>query len=170
MKKFLKKYLIFVLLFIVIGFIIAFALNITIRSSEFVIDLNEFQPKATTKIYDRNGIQIAELYAEKRDVVPLEKISPYMKKTVITVEDRAFYTHNGIHLKSILRAIYKNIISLRVVEGGSTITQQLARASVADPSDVDIVDNLSVLFGYLGDEERQNIALEIAGTLRAHDR
>ena len=60
-------------------------------------------------------------------LIPIEKISPVLLKTVIALEDTDFYKHHGINFKGIMRALYKDILARSFVEGGSTITQQLAR-------------------------------------------
>jgi len=73
------------------------------------------------------------LFAEKRDPVTLKVIPEYLKKAIITTEDRNFYTHSGIDLKGIARAIIKDIWAGKFVEGASTITQQLAKTLFLNP-------------------------------------
>ncbi|MFC1753731.1 transglycosylase domain-containing protein [Thermoproteota archaeon] len=90
--------------------------------------ITTYIPSETTKIYSDDGIVLAELHKEEnRELVPLEKISPILQKSVVALEDTDFYKHHGINLKGILRALYKDIKARRFVEGGSTLTQQLAR-------------------------------------------
>ena len=62
-----------------------------------------------------------------RQPVALDKISPWMPKATVAIEDRRFYEHNGVDAEGIARAIWKNVSAGQVVEGGSTITQQLVR-------------------------------------------
>lgn len=91
--------------------------------------LNTYIPYETTKIYanDKKTI-LAELHREENRVqIPLEKISPILKKTVIALEDTDFYKHRGVNLKGFARAVVKNIQAGRFKEGASTLTQQLAR-------------------------------------------
>ncbi|MBE3520211.1 MAG: PBP1A family penicillin-binding protein [Firmicutes bacterium] len=83
-------------------------------------------PEAT-RIYDRNGERVASLFVENRIIIPGNEIPEYMKKAVIAIEDRRFYKHFGIDPASIVRAIYHNLKAGKIVEGGSTITQQLAK-------------------------------------------
>lgn len=90
--------------------------------------INTYIPAETTKIYAKDGTVLAELHQEEnRILIPIEKISPNIVKTVIAMEDTDFYKHNGINIKGIMRAIYVDIKARSFVEGGSTLTQQLAR-------------------------------------------
>lgn len=90
--------------------------------------ISTYVPSETTKIYSSDGIVLAELHQEEnRIVVPLEKISPYLKQAVVATEDTEFYNHHGVNVQGIFRAAIKNAIAGRFVEGGSTLTQQLAR-------------------------------------------
>jgi len=87
-----------------------------------------FSPSETTEIYASDGSVLAKLHREEnRYVVPLEKISPILQKSVVATEDERFYQHRGIDFQGVLRAAVTNITKKRVEEGGSTLTQQLAR-------------------------------------------
>jgi penicillin-binding protein 1A len=89
--------------------------------------LETFRPQAVTRIYSTDKQLLAELYLEKRDPVPLDSIPFYIKAALIATEDRKFYTHSGLDLKGIARALIKDILAGEFVEGASTITQQLAK-------------------------------------------
>lgn len=90
--------------------------------------ISTYIPAETTKIYSNDGIILAELHQEENRIrIPIDRISTTLQETVIAMEDTSFYTHNGINLKGILRALYKDILARSFVEGGSTLTQQLAR-------------------------------------------
>ena len=90
--------------------------------------LNSYIPSETTLILASDGEVLARLHREEnRQVVPLTKISPYLQKCVVSVEDPDFYKHHGFNLSRIFKATLKNLAYGRIVEGGSTITQQLAR-------------------------------------------
>lgn len=90
------------------------------------VDLPELTVPESTRLYDINGKTISSLFVENRVVVPLDEIPDSLKQAVLAVEDKRFYTHNGIDPRAIGRALVRNITSLRIVEGGSTITQQLS--------------------------------------------
>ncbi len=71
---------------------------------------------------------LAELHKEEnRVLIPIERISPILTKTIVIVEDSRFYKHNGLDFFGIARAFVRNFKAKRFVEGGSTLTQQLAR-------------------------------------------
>jgi penicillin-binding protein 1A len=83
---------------------------------------------ANTFVYAADGSLLGSIPAEKnREPVPLKQINPWMQKATIAIEDRRFYSHGGIDLEGIGRALVRDIEEGRVVEGGSTITQQLVR-------------------------------------------
>jgi penicillin-binding protein 1A len=92
-----------------------------------VRQLAEFQPNVATQIFDKNGILISELFEQKRDVVPFDKIPKNLTNAFIAMEDNDFYDHWGINPKGIVRAFFVNVASGRVRQGGSTITQQLSK-------------------------------------------
>ncbi|MFC4101084.1 PBP1A family penicillin-binding protein [Paenibacillus xanthanilyticus] len=78
-------------------------------------------------VYDINGNQIAKLASVNREIAEFDEIPQLMKDAFIATEDRRFEEHNGVDLWSIGRAVVKDIIARSAVEGGSTITQQLAK-------------------------------------------
>ncbi|MFE7953155.1 transglycosylase domain-containing protein [Streptomyces sp. NPDC057426] len=80
-----------------------------------------------TTILDSEGGTLATVYSRDRKVVPLEKISPYMQKAIVAIEDSRFYEHGAIDLKGVLRAINRNAQSGGVSEGASTLTQQYVK-------------------------------------------
>ncbi|MEU9863031.1 transglycosylase domain-containing protein [Streptomyces sp. NPDC047971] len=80
-----------------------------------------------TTILDADGGPIATVYSRDRKVVPLEKISPYMQKAIVAIEDSRFYEHGAIDLKGVLRAINRNAQSGGVAQGASTLTQQYVK-------------------------------------------
>jgi penicillin-binding protein 1A len=95
--------------------------------------LESFTPSAVTRIYSIDRELLAELFSEKRDPVPLDIIPHNLKSALIATEDRKFYSHSGVDLKAILRAILKDIWAGEFVEGASTITQQLAKTLFLTP-------------------------------------
>lgn len=90
--------------------------------------LEDYSPSESTVILAADDSTIARFHAEEnRHVIPFEEISPNVINATIAIEDERFYSHNGIDLQGIVRAFGKNLLHGRIVEGGSTITQQLAR-------------------------------------------
>ena len=96
------------------------------------VDLKAKVVDIPTRIYDRNDEIIGEFFEQKREILPLNKIPKWLVKAVIASEDRDYYNHRGISYRGILRAFLVNLIHLRVVQGGSTITQQLAKVLFTD--------------------------------------
>lgn len=90
-------------------------------------DMNQLKLMSASQVYDIHGELIAKLFEENRVVVPLNKMSPYLIDAIIANEDTRFYQHRGIDPIGIARALVVNITSGDIAEGGSTITQQLAR-------------------------------------------
>ncbi|MGQ0670157.1 MAG: transglycosylase domain-containing protein [Actinomycetota bacterium] len=95
------------------------------------LELAETQAEAlpqTSFLYTADGTLITRLHAgENRVVVPFEKIPETVREAVVAVEDKRFYEHKGIDLRALLRAAYVDASSGRIVEGGSTITQQYVK-------------------------------------------
>src|SRR5262245_37074327 len=85
--------------------------------------------ESASVILDRNGKIFGQIYVENRETVPYEKLAPDLINGVIAVEDAKFYEHHGYDLLGIIRAALKNLTAGHVRQGGSTITQQLARNS-----------------------------------------
>lgn len=82
---------------------------------------------APTVVYDRNGVPVFRFFEERREIVTFPEIPPRVWKAFVAVEDRRFIRHWGVEPISILRAVVVNLRAGRVVQGASTITQQLAR-------------------------------------------
>lgn len=89
--------------------------------------LEHYTPPLVTKIYDIHGEIVSELFTERRTIIPLNEIPLGMRQAFMATEDQYFYQHWGINLKGIARAFVTNLRHGRVVEGGSTITQQLSK-------------------------------------------
>jgi penicillin-binding protein 1A len=84
--------------------------------------------KATTMIRAWDGTPLAELAAERREVLPYDKFPPLLVKAFLAAEDRRFYEHGGLDLRGIARAVTANFRRGEVAQGGSTITQQVAKS------------------------------------------
>ncbi|MBY8912604.1 PBP1A family penicillin-binding protein [Bacillus sp. YC2] len=104
-----------------IGYIIIIFLG------HYVIDEKKLILHASSKIVDQNGDEIASLYTENREPVLIRDVPMDVREAFIAVEDKRFYEHHGIDVKSVGRAVFRDILAGSKVEGGSTITQQLAK-------------------------------------------
>jgi len=99
--------------------------------------LKTYVPPQTSYIYDIKGKELAAIHGEaNREVVPLERIAHPLKLAVLGIEDSHFYTHRGINISSIVRALIANWRSGGVVEGGSTLTMQLVKNLLLSPEQV----------------------------------
>jgi penicillin-binding protein 1A len=91
--------------------------------------LAELTPRPqTTIVYDIHGRPAFTFFIEQRINVPLERVSPAMVQALLAVEDQRFFAHNGLDAVRIAAAGWNNLRARRIVQGGSTLTQQLARA------------------------------------------
>ncbi|MBI4051692.1 MAG: transglycosylase domain-containing protein [Elusimicrobia bacterium] len=98
-----------------------------------IFSLEEYTPSLTTHLYDVRGQRIADLFTERRALIPLSHIPVDLQNAVIAVEDDQFFKHWGVSPRGILRATVYNFWKGRVVQGGSTITQQLSRGIFLNP-------------------------------------
>src|SRR5438093_2085576 len=108
-------------------------LTILPRSLPSVTAVESFDPSEGAKVYDDNDELITEFHVERRIFVPLAQIPTALQDAVIATEDARFYSHHGVDPTGIARAIYQNWRRRRIVEGGSTITQQLAKVLFLTP-------------------------------------
>jgi 1A family penicillin-binding protein len=96
--------------------------------------LAEIGPRPqTTIVYDRHNRPAFTFFFEQRIDVPLERVSPYMTQALLAVEDRRFFSHHGLDPLRIVKAAWRNWRHGRIIEGGSTLTQQLARLEQLTP-------------------------------------
>ncbi|AFY88462.1 transglycosylase domain-containing protein [Chroococcidiopsis thermalis] len=103
-------------------------LAISFRNLPDVRVLRNYIPSETSYFYDINGKVLASIHGEaNREVIPLNKISPELKRAVLAIEDSHFYSHNGINISSVGRASIVNWQRGAVAEGGSTLTMQLVK-------------------------------------------
>lgn len=104
-----------------------------IHESPSVDTLKDYRPSTTTRIYSDKNELIDSFYAEDRRVVPIAEIPDVVIKAFVAGEDARFFQHEGLDLIGIFRAFVKNMIAGEIVQGGSTITQQVARSLYLSP-------------------------------------
>jgi penicillin-binding protein 1A len=89
--------------------------------------IRDYQPLMVTRIYDRARVLVGEISAERRTVVPYQRIPRQMIQAVVAAEDAEFFNHRGLNYFGMLRALYANLRAGRFVQGGSSITQQVVK-------------------------------------------
>lgn len=92
-----------------------------------IAELSDYRPKQPLRVYTADGVLIGEYGAERRDFQALAQIPKRMQDALLSTEDTGFYEHGGLSYTGILRAVYANVTRGRSSQGGSTITQQVAR-------------------------------------------
>jgi penicillin-binding protein 1A len=95
--------------------------------------LLEYDPPVATRVYADDGALVGEFYFEKRYLTPIDQIPAVVRYAFVAAEDSEFYSHPGIDLKGITRAFIANMRAGDVVQGGSTITQQVVKALLLSP-------------------------------------
>ncbi|WP_339065799.1 transglycosylase domain-containing protein [Fusobacterium animalis] len=135
----MKKILILLLKIIgalfIVGVIAIFAIIIKYRLELPNIQsmVEDYKPQMATTIYDKNNKVVDTLSVEAREVVKLEDVSPYIKDAFLSIEDKQFYSHHGLNFKGIARAVITTFLKGRATQGGSSITQQLAKNAFLTP-------------------------------------
>ena len=135
MKKLLVILLKLIAVLFVVGALGVFAIIIKYRLELPNIQsmVEDYKPQMATTIYDKNNNVVDVLEAESRDAVKLEDVSPYVKEAFMAIEDKKFYSHHGLHFKGIIRAVLTNFLKGKATQGGSSITQQLAKNAFLTP-------------------------------------
>ena len=135
MKKLLVILLKLIAVLFVVGALGVFAIIIKYRLELPNIQsmVEDYKPRMATTIYDKNNNVVDVLEAESRDAVKLEDVSPYVKEAFLAIEDKKFYSHHGLHFKGIIRAVLTNFLKGKATQGGSSITQQLAKNAFLTP-------------------------------------
>ena len=135
MKKLLVILLKLIAVLFVVGALGVFAIIVKYRLELPNIQsmVEDYKPQMATTIYDKNNNVVDVLEAESRDAVKLEDVSPYVKEAFLAIEDKKFYSHHGLHFKGIIRAALTNFLKGKATQGGSSITQQLAKNAFLTP-------------------------------------
>ncbi|MCL6620548.1 MAG: PBP1A family penicillin-binding protein [Syntrophobacterales bacterium] len=92
-----------------------------------ISSIKEYRPPVVTRIYARDGRQMGEFYAERRIEVPYSRLPRHLILAFVAAEDARFFEHPGVDIFGIIRAFFRNLEAGEIVQGGSTITQQLVK-------------------------------------------
>ncbi len=95
--------------------------------------LEEYRPSITSRVYTDANRMLTEFYLENRTPVELTDVPEMLTKALVSAEDARFYQHHGLDVRGIARAMYRNLRAHRILEGGSTLTQQLAKVLFLSP-------------------------------------
>jgi penicillin-binding protein 1A len=128
----MRSKLILTVIVLIFGFIAGGYLAIA-KGVPSIEELKKYRATNGTKVYADDDTLIGEFKVEKGIFVPLNKIPAHLKNAVIAVEDSRFWQHKGIDYIGIGRALIKDILHASLKEGGSTITQQLAKIMFLTP-------------------------------------
>ncbi len=123
------KYVLSAIAFVFVGTLIVLWFVISSFSAKLpkIITVQDYTPLKVTEVYDRHGEKIGEYLREKRSLIETKDLPKYISQAFIAAEDSEFYQHTGVNLQAIFRAMIANIRAGRTVQGGSTITQQVAK-------------------------------------------
>ena len=95
--------------------------------------LADYRPPVITTVFSDDGRKIGEFYKERRIIKPLDEMPSMLVEAFVAAEDARFYKHKGVDLISIVRAFFKNLEAGTIVQGGSTITQQVTKSFLLTP-------------------------------------
>jgi len=98
-----------------------------------ITSLDDYRPALVSRVTAADGTCIGEFSIERRYLVGIDDIATVMVQAIVAAEDDRFFEHSGINYWSILRAAIKNIRSLEIKQGGSTITQQIVKSLLLSP-------------------------------------
>ncbi len=128
-----RRALLLITLTVCLILVFAVYIRMLIMDLPSIYALEDYTPSLVTKLYDCNNELIGELFAERRSLVPLKDIPKDLQNAVMAMEDEQFYYHWGVSIKGVARAALNNLVKRRVSQGGSTITQQLAKVVFLSP-------------------------------------
>jgi len=125
----IKKFLILIIL---LGLSVIIGLIVLYSQIRFDVDkIVDYKPRLTTQFFDKNGVHLGNIFdKENRVYVKYSSIPPRITEALVAIEDTNFFEHNGINIDAILRAIIKDIKAMGLVEGASTLTQQLVKTMI----------------------------------------
>lgn len=95
--------------------------------------LKDYRPSISSRVYDDNNELIDEFFLEDRKLVKMAEVPKVVVQAFVAAEDSRFFEHKGFDIQSIFRAVFKNIEAGHIIQGGSTITQQVAKMMYLSP-------------------------------------
>jgi penicillin-binding protein 1A len=98
-----------------------------------ILTLKDYRPSIASRVYDDNNELIDEFFLEDRKIVKINEVPQIVPHAFVAAEDSRFYQHQGFDMQSISRAFFKNFEAGRIVQGASTITQQVAKMMYLSP-------------------------------------
>lgn len=113
--------------------LIAWAFRDALSDLPDVASLRAYRPPLVTTVWSRDGVLMAEFAEERRKVVSVDSLPPHVVQAFLAAEDSKFFVHEGLDWRGIVRAAWTNFRQGRVVQGGSTITQQVAKSLLLTP-------------------------------------
>ncbi|MHB8764418.1 MAG: penicillin-binding protein 1A [Deferrisomatales bacterium] len=119
--------------FLVAAGVAAWAFRSTLADLPDIASLRDYRPPVVSTLWSRDGELMAELSEERRKVVDVRSLPPHVVRAFLAAEDSQFFGHEGLDWRGILRAVWANLREQRVVQGGSTITQQVAKSLLLSP-------------------------------------
>ena len=124
LMSWIKKILLF---FVLIALIFTSYFTWVFYSLPELFNVSDYQPPVVTEVFDNKGVKVGEFFKQRRILVDYEEIPDFLIHAFISAEDGSFFQHSGLNYRAILRAFIANLKAGKKVQGGSTITQQLAR-------------------------------------------
>jgi penicillin-binding protein 1A len=134
MMRFLKYFFMTTTLIILVGILgVVVVLGVFSRDLPSIDSLKNYQPNLVTYVYSAENEILAEFSAERRKALSVEELPKLVASAFIAAEDNEFFTHRGVNPLTILRAAIRNLQAGATVQGGSTITQQVAKSMLLTP-------------------------------------
>ncbi len=132
-RKVIVRSLLFILPFILVAVAVILVYNHFLPELPPLSKLENISPKLVTNIYDQNGEISYEYYVERREWTPFDSIPEMAKAAVTATEDRKFYTHWGVNVWAIPKAVFETVFQGKKLRGASTLTQQLTKLLFLTP-------------------------------------
>ena len=106
----------------------SFLYYVLLKELPSVAALKDYRPSIATRVYDDHNELIDEFFLEDRKIIKYEDVPKVVIQAFVAAEDARFFHHRGFDMQSISRAFFKNLAAGHIVQGGSTITQQVAKS------------------------------------------